>query len=78
MKCGNICEQKMKVYSNFVVSAACINANKFLFLSLNPLIRKYLDANEFSKFEIVDGDLEWNDYDLCFPVADLHENRIMN
>ena len=48
----------------------------FLSSSLNPLIRKYLDPKEFSKFEIDDGDLEWNDYDLCFPIADLYENRI--
>jgi len=48
----------------------------FLSSSLNPLIRKYLDPKEFTKFEIDDGDLEWNDYDLCFPIADLYENRI--
>ena len=48
----------------------------FLSLSLNPLIRKYLSPEEFSKFEIDEGDLEWNDYDLCFPIADLYENRI--
>ena len=49
----------------------------FLSKSLNPLIRKYLNPEEFSKFEIDNGDLEWNDYyDLCFPIADLYENRI--
>jgi len=48
----------------------------FLSRSLNPQIRKYLLPEEFSKFEIDEGDLEWNDYDLCFPVADLYENRI--
>jgi len=48
----------------------------FLSRSLNPLIRKYLSPEEFSKFEIDQGDLEWNDYDLCFPIADLYENRI--
>ena len=48
----------------------------FLSRSLNPLIRKYLSPEEFSKFEIDEGDLEWNDYDLCFPIADLYENRI--
>ena len=48
----------------------------FLSNSLNPLIRKYLDPEEFTKFEISGGDLEWNDYDLCFPIADLYENRI--
>ncbi len=48
----------------------------FLANSLNPLIRKYLDINEFKKFKIDNGDLEWNDYDLCFPIADLYENNI--
>jgi len=50
----------------------------FLSHSLNPLIRKYLSPKEFSKFEIDEGDLEWNDYDLCFPIADLYENRIVH
>lgn len=49
----------------------------FFASSLNPLIKKYLDAEEFCKFSVDDGDLEWNDYDLCFPIADLYENRIM-
>lgn len=48
----------------------------FLSGSLNPLIRKYLDIEEFKKFNLDNGDLEWNDYDLCFPVADLYENNI--
>ncbi|WP_347273483.1 DUF2442 domain-containing protein [Candidatus Kuenenia sp.] len=48
----------------------------FLNSSLNPLIRKYLDKQEFKKFKIDNGDLEWNDYDLCFPIADLYENNI--
>jgi len=50
----------------------------FLSSSLNPLIRKYLDRKEFIKFKINEGDLEWNDYDLCFPIADLYENRILH
>jgi len=48
----------------------------FLSSSLNPHIRKYLNINEFKRFEIHEGDLEWNDYDLCFPIADLYENTI--
>jgi len=50
----------------------------FLSLSRNPLIRRYLSPEEFSKFEIDEGDLEWNDYDLCFPIADLYENKIVH
>ncbi len=49
----------------------------FLSTSLNPLIRKYLNIQEFIKFNLNNGDLEWNDYDLCFPIADLYENNIM-
>jgi len=49
----------------------------FLSTSRNPMIRKYLSPEAFSKFEVLEGDLEWNDYDLCFPVADLYEERIM-
>ena len=53
-----------------------IDFGHFLSNSLNPLIRKYLNRNEFMKYKIDEGDLEWNDYDLCFPVADLYENNI--
>ncbi len=53
-----------------------IDFSPFLSSSLNPLIRKYLNPEEFKKYELDDGDLEWNDYDLCFPVADLYENNI--
>jgi hypothetical protein len=32
--------------------------------------------NKFKNFKIIDGNLNWNDYDLIFPVADLHEGKI--
>jgi hypothetical protein len=50
----------------------------FLSSSRNPLIRKYLDIEEFRKYSLDEGDLQWNDYDLCFPIADLYENKIMH
>ena len=53
-----------------------VDFGPFLSNSLNPLINKYLDLEEFKGYELDDGDLEWNDYDLCFPVADLYENNI--
>jgi len=53
-----------------------IDFGPFLSNSLNPFINKYLDLTEFKKYELDNGDLEWNDYDLCFPVADLYENNI--
>jgi len=48
----------------------------FLRSSQNPLIRIYLDPVKFADFRVEDGDLIWDDYGLCFSVADLYENRM--
>jgi hypothetical protein len=48
----------------------------FLRQSHNPLIQAYLDPTAFARFEVRDGDLIWDDYDLCFPIADLYEGRV--
>ncbi|MBX2998392.1 MAG: DUF2442 domain-containing protein [Caldilineaceae bacterium] len=53
-----------------------VDFEPFLQSSLNPLIRKYLDPVLFQQFSVEDGDLQWNDYDLCFPIADLYENDL--
>ena len=48
----------------------------FLNQSLNPMIQKYLDLGKFKNFSFENGDLQWNDYDLCFPISDLYEGNI--
>lgn len=48
----------------------------FLRKSRNPLIREYLKHKKFANFRLEHGDLVWDDYGLCFPIADLYENRI--
>ena len=53
-----------------------VDFGPFLHNSLNPMIRKYLNIDEFKGFSIKNGDLFWNDYDLCFPVGDLYEGQI--
>ena len=53
-----------------------VDFGPFLMASMNPLIRRYLDPDMFMQFRIEAGDLLWGDYELCFPVADLYENRI--
>jgi hypothetical protein len=53
-----------------------VDFEPFLQSSSNPLIRAYLDRGKFAKFRIEHGDLIWDDYGLCFPIADLYENRI--
>jgi len=51
-----------------------INFKSFLFSSHHPDVVKYHNEDLFKQFSITDGDLEWNDYELCFPIADLYEN----
>lgn len=48
----------------------------FLKSSKNPMTKKYLDEEEFKKFKIEFGDIVWNDYEMCFPIWDLHEGNI--
>jgi malonyl CoA-acyl carrier protein transacylase len=68
-------EYKLELFFNDGVEQV-IDFGPFLSNSLNPLINKYLDLKEFRKYELDSGDLIWNDYDLCFPIADLYENKL--
>ena len=58
-------------------TAKTVDFEPFLSRSKNPHIRKYLDAQLFGAYSVTDGDLEWNDYDLCFPIADLYEGTLI-
>jgi hypothetical protein len=53
-----------------------VDFKPFLSKSLHPSIKKYLDENKFSYFSLTDGNLNWNDYDLIFPVSDLYSGQI--
>ena len=53
-----------------------VDFESFLTKSRNEQIRKYLNIDMFKSFKIVDGDLDWNDFDLCFPIHDLYTNSI--
>jgi len=53
-----------------------VDFKPFLKRSIHPEIRKYLDLALFKQFRIVNGQLDWNDYDLCFPLEDLYNNTI--
>lgn len=54
-----------------------VDFKQFLSGASHPEIKKYLDKNLFKQFRIVDGNLDWNDYDLCFPIYDLYENNLV-
>ena len=53
-----------------------IDFKPFLESSLHPSIRKYLDEDRFIKFDLIDGNLNWNDYDLIFPIDNLYEGKL--
>ena len=48
----------------------------FLSQAKNPMTRKYLNEEYFKNFQIEFGDIVWNDFELCFPIWDLHEGKI--
>jgi hypothetical protein len=53
-----------------------VDFKNFLEKSSHPSIKKYLDEDKFKQFKVIDGNLNWNDYELIFPVADLYNGSI--
>jgi len=53
-----------------------IDFKPFLFKALHPSIKKYLDEKQFSNFNLIDGNLNWNDYEMVFPILDLYNGKI--
>ena len=48
----------------------------FLKNAKNPMTKKYLDKEQFKSFSLEFGDILWNDYEMCFPIWDLHEGIV--
>ena len=53
-----------------------VDFGPFLKRSHHPDVRAYLQSERFASFHVTYGELVWGDYDLCFPVIDLHRNCI--
>ena len=53
-----------------------IDFSDFLKNAKNPMTRKYLDKKLFKNYSLDYGDIIWNDYEMCFPIWDLHEGNI--
>ncbi len=49
----------------------------FIFSSGHPDYDKYKKESEFLKFVIMDGNLNWDDYTMIFPVEDLYNGKIV-
>ncbi len=48
----------------------------FIFSSVHPDVTKYQDKKLFQHFSLKYGDIEWNDYELAFPIYDLYQGKI--
>ena len=53
-----------------------VDFKPFLETSVHPSIRKYLNEDKFKSFEIIDGNLNWNNYDLIFPIDNLYQGKL--
>jgi len=53
-----------------------VDFKPFLKKSNHPTVKKYLDEETFSGFSLTDGNLNWNDYDLIFPLAELYKGQV--
>jgi hypothetical protein len=48
----------------------------FLKAALNPMFTKYRKVEKFKSFHIDHGDLMWGDFEMIFPIEDLHRGQI--
>jgi hypothetical protein len=48
----------------------------FLRKAMNPDITKYRQLRNFKKFHLHYGDLMWGDFEMIFPITDLHRGEI--
>ena len=53
-----------------------IDFSCFLKNARNPMTKKYLDKELFQSFTLQFGDINWNNFEMCFPIWDLHEGNI--
>lgn len=80
--------EQLKIYSakylsDYVIRIKFSDGNEklvdfkaFLLKAIHPAIKKYLDESKFSNFSLTNGNLNWNDYDLIFPISDLYSGKI--
>lgn len=58
-------------------SEQLVDFKHFLQMSAHPAIKKYQNEELFKNFRIIDGNLNWNDFDMIFPIEDLYNGQIV-
>jgi len=54
-----------------------VDFSPFIYSSEHPDYEKYKKESEFLKYEIIDGNLNWDDYTMIFPVEDLYTGKLI-
>jgi len=49
----------------------------FIFSNGHPDHDQYKLEKNFLKFQVIDGNLNWDDYTMIFPVEDLYKGNIV-
>jgi hypothetical protein len=53
-----------------------IDFKPFLERFSHPDYDRYMDVDEFKKFGIVDGNINWNDYHMIFTMESLYKGEL--
>ena len=53
-----------------------VDFGSFLRQAQNPMTTQYRQLRKFENFHLDHGDLMWGDYEMIFPIADLHRGEI--
>ncbi len=53
-----------------------VDFEPFLQAARNPMSTRYRELQAFKGFRIEDGNLIWNDYEMCFALEDLYHNDL--
>lgn len=53
-----------------------VDFERFLISAKHPVTRSYLDLKKFRQFRVIEGELDWNDFDLCIPLHQLYSGEV--
>ncbi len=53
-----------------------IDCGNFLKKQTHPSLKKYLNISQFKIFRIQNGNINWNNYEMIFPVEALYKEKV--
>lgn len=53
-----------------------VDCKHFLLEQAHPSLKKYLKISEFKKFKVMNGNLNWNNYEMIFPIEHLYKRKV--